>query len=174
MQNLILASLLVASIFSAGCASLSTEADAANEYEVHAGSDADLRAFPLAPNGYQRHVIQLPKLQDESLHSVTLELGKTVQTDPVNHYRMIGTLEAITVEGWGYTYYALESNGEMAGTLMAVSPAAPVVERFVTVNTQIPPIRYNSKLPIVVIVPDGFEVKYRVWNAGKLKTAPQG
>ena len=27
-------------------------------------------------------------------------------------------------------------------------------------------IRYNSKLPVVVYVPDEFEVRYRIWTAG--------
>jgi ecotin len=26
--------------------------------------------------------------------------------------------------------------------------------------------RYNSKLPVVVYVPEGFQVRYRVWEAG--------
>jgi ecotin len=174
MKKLILASLLSSMAIWAGCASLPSETDPANEYEAHASRYAELKAFPMARDGYQRHVIQLPRLEDESLHSVTLELGKTVLTDSVNRYMMMGSVQSNTVEGWGYTYYTLESNGEMAGTLMAVSPVAPKVERFVTVNAPMPAIRYNSKLPIVVIVPDGFEVKYRIWNAGKLQVAPQG
>jgi ecotin len=28
-------------------------------------------------------------------------------------------------------------------------------------------IRYNSRLPIVVYVPEGVEVHYRVWQAGQ-------
>jgi ecotin len=26
-------------------------------------------------------------------------------------------------------------------------------------------LRYNSKLPVVVYVPNGFEVRYRIWRA---------
>ncbi len=28
-------------------------------------------------------------------------------------------------------------------------------------------LRYNSKLPVVVYVPEGFEVRYRIWQAGE-------
>jgi ecotin len=35
-------------------------------------------------------------------------------------------------------------------------------------------VRYNSRLPIVVYVPTGTEVRYRVWTAGYLQPAPQG
>ena len=27
-------------------------------------------------------------------------------------------------------------------------------------------LRYNSRLPVVVYVPQGFDVRYRIWTAG--------
>jgi ecotin len=33
------------------------------------------------------------------------------------------------------------------------------------VNLEDPFLRYNSKLPIVIYVPDGFSVRYRTWSA---------
>jgi len=27
--------------------------------------------------------------------------------------------------------------------------------------------RYNHKLPVVVYVPEGYEVRYRIWSAGE-------
>ncbi|MGZ0654620.1 ecotin family protein [Coraliomargarita sp. W4R72] len=186
MKVSILVYLLAIIAISSGCASLQSNTNRSATVAVRTAKEAsatvgatvgasgsDLKAFPLAEAGYQRHVFRLPALQDESAHFVTLVLGKTVLTDSVNKYMMLGSLEAVTVEGWGYTYYQLESEGHMAGTLMAVSPAAPQAERFIEVSTQLEPIRYNSKLPVVVIVPEGFEVKYQVWSAGELQTAPQ-
>jgi ecotin len=29
-------------------------------------------------------------------------------------------------------------------------------------------INYNSKLPVVVYVPEGMDLKYRIWKAGKI------
>ena len=176
MKLLIRIHLLLLLIFAAGCASTRAVGDAAvraTSKEV-AAFDEDLEAFPLADPGYQRHVIRLPALDDEAAHFVTLVIGKTVHTDSVNNYRLLGRLEALTVEGWGYTYYQLESEGHMAGTLMAVNPAAPEVERFVEVSAPLEPIPYNSQVPVVVIVPEGFEVKYQVWSAAELRIAPQG
>ncbi len=54
----------------------------------------------------------------------------------------------------------------MAGTLMAVDPKAPKVSRFVGLAGDPYLVRYNSRLPIVVYVPEGVEVRYRVWTAG--------
>lgn len=173
MKILISVYLLAMLVISSGCASLRSE-HADRSAAAAVGVSSDLKAFPIADAGYKRHVVSLPALENESLYRVTLVLGKTVVTDSVNQYMMLGTLKPVTVEGWGYTYYQLESEGHMAGTLMAVRPSAPKVMRFVEVNTQLPPIRYNSKLPLVVIVPEGFEVKYRVWSAGELLTVPQG
>ena len=53
----------------------------------------------------------------------------------------------------------------MAGTLMAVDPDAPKVDRFITLGGEPQLLRYNSRLPLVVYVPDGVEVRYRFWRA---------
>jgi ecotin len=63
----------------------------------------------------------------------------------------------------------------MAGTLMAVDPNAPLVERFISVGGEPQLLRYNSRLPVVVYVPDGVEVRYRIWRADPSTTpAPRG
>jgi ecotin len=53
----------------------------------------------------------------------------------------------------------------MAGTLMAADPAAPKEERFVALGGEPYLVRYNSRLPLVVYVPEGVIVRYRVWSA---------
>jgi len=40
------------------------------------------------------------------------------------------------------------------------------VTRFITIGGDPYIIRYNSRLPIVVYVPEGVEVRYRIWTAG--------
>ncbi len=59
----------------------------------------------------------------------------------------------------------------MAGTLMAPNPNAPKVNRFITLGGEPFLLRYNSKLPIVVYVPEGVEVRYRIWTADPKATA---
>ena len=39
----------------------------------------------------------------------------------------------------------------------------PPKEKFLTIRDDLR--RYNSRLPIVVYVPTGYEVHYRIWNA---------
>ena len=63
----------------------------------------------------------------------------------------------------------------MAGTMMAVDPNAPKVKRFISISGGPYLIRYNSRLPVVVYVPQGVEVRYKIWRAGDdVKKIEQG
>lgn len=125
-----------------------------------------LKAFPPAEPGMARHVLRLPMQGDESAFRVELIIGKTLQLDAHNRYFFGGRLEQEVIPGWGYTRYRLAQLGPLAGTLMAVDPKAPKVARFVTLGGEPTLIRYNSKLPVVVYVPTGVEVRYRIWSTG--------
>ena len=125
----------------------------------------DLKAFPPAEKGMVRHVLQLPKQADESAFKVELIVGRTIQVDAGNRYFFGGRIEAEVIPGWGYTRYLVRQLGPMAGTLMAMDPEAPKVDRFVPLAGEPYLIRYNSRLPVVVYVPEGVEVRYRVWSA---------
>jgi ecotin len=52
----------------------------------------------------------------------------------------------------------------MGGTLMGVDPAVPKVEKFVPVGGEPRLLRYNSRLQVVIYVPEGVEVRYRIWR----------
>ena len=135
----------------------------------------NMKAFPPADEGMVRYVINLPEQADETGWRVELLVGKTVQTDAANRYFFAGTLETETIEGWGFDRHILRKLGPMAGTLMAVEPDAPKVERFITLAGEPRLLRYNSRLPLVVYVPEGVEVRYRFWRADEaVATAEQG
>jgi len=129
-----------------------------------------MKAFPPADAGMTRYVINLPSEKDETAYKVELLIGKTVKTDAANRYFFGGKLEAETIQGWGYTRYLLRQLGPMAGTLMAVNPAEPKVDRFITLGGEPTLLRYNSRLPVVVYVPTGVEVRYRLWRADRKTT----
>jgi len=131
----------------------------------------DLKAFPPAEEGMTRHVIRLAKQKDETTFKVELIAGKTVRTDASNRYFFGGTLETETIPGWGFDRYILRKLGPMAGTLMAVDQGAPKVERFISVGGETI-LRYNSRLPLVVYVPSGVEVRYRIWRAEPILLSP--
>lgn len=125
----------------------------------------DMKAFPPAGEGTVRYALQLPARDDESAFRVELIVGKTVQVDERNRYFFGGKIEETTIQGWGFPRYNVGDLGPMAGTRIAVDPTAPKVARFVALGGDPYIIRYNSRLPIVVYVPDGAEVRYRIWRA---------
>ena len=128
-------------------------------------ADKNMKAYPEAEKGMTRHVLKLPKEADETAMKVELIVGKTVETDGTNRHFFAGKLESQTIKGWGFNYHILPKLGPMAGTLMAPRPGAAKKKEFVPVGGQPYIIRYNSRLPIVVYVPEGVEVRYRLWRA---------
>lgn len=134
-----------------------------------------MKAFPPADKGMVRYVLMLPEEADESALQVEITVGKVVRVDERNRQFFLGKIESEVIKGWGFPRYLVKSIGPMGSTLMAVDPAAPKVERFVTVGTSPYLIRYNSRLPVVVYVPEGAEVRYRLWSAGvELKPLASG
>lgn len=130
-----------------------------------AGAADNMKAFPPPEKGMTRHVLNLEKKADEDSLKVEIIVGKTVKVDAVNRHFFGGRIEEETIEGWGFTRYVVKELGPMAGTLMAPPPGAPLVERFVAIRGNPFLIRYNSRLPVVVYVPEGCEVRCRVWRA---------
>jgi ecotin len=135
----------------------------------------NLKAFPPAAEGMVRHVLQLTKQDDESLFKVELIAGKTVLIDSKNMYFFGGKIEEETIEGWGFPRFIVRELGPMGGTLMAVDPNEPKADRFVKLAGEPYLIRYNSRLPVVVYVPEGVEVRYRIWRAeSEMKLIEEG
>jgi ecotin len=125
----------------------------------------DLQAFPPPGPGMVRHVLRLPKQADESAMSVQLVAGKTVRVDARNRYFFAGKIQPETIQGWGFVRYVVSELGPMAGTLMAVDPGEPKVDRFVSLGGEHFLVGYSSRVPLVVYAPEGVEVRWRIWTA---------
>ncbi len=123
----------------------------------------DLKPFPAAEDGMQRHVIRVPAFGDEQDFRVELLIGKEIEVD-CNQHSFGATLTEATVDGWGYNYYTVDRIGGPKSTMMACPDESKRVE-FVSANLENPLMRYNSELPLVVYLPEGFELRYRIWAA---------
>lgn len=132
---------------------------------LFAAEHKELKAFPVAEKGVTRHIIVLPHKDrtEEVRFQVELIAGKTIETDGVNRVQMRTIIVPKPLKGWGYTYYEVTGNDQVLSTMMAAPEGAPKVTQFVGGESK--KVRYNSRLPIVVYAPDGFEVKYRIWEA---------
>ena len=126
----------------------------------------ELKPFPAAEKGMERFVVVLPEKTraEEVDFKVELIPGKTMLTDGVNQVRHGSTIEARPLKGWGYTFYEVTGQDTTMSTMMAAPEGNEKVEQFVSGTPLL--IRYNSRLPIVVYAPEGYELRYRIWTAG--------
>lgn len=125
----------------------------------------ELKAFPPANEGMERFVIVLPEKERGEDQGFKVELipGKNMPSDGVNQMRLGITIEPQPLTGWGYTYYEISGRDVAMSTMMAVPEGTQQVETFVPGTSLL--IRYNSRLPIVIYVPRGYEIRYRIWKA---------
>lgn len=130
-----------------------------------AAEHPELKAFPTAADDMERFVIVLPDKDrgEESDFQVELIPGKVMLTDGVNLMRHGTAITPRPLVGWGYTYYEVTGQDVAMSTMMAAPEGAQATEQFVAGTSLL--IRYNSRLPIVVYAPKGFDVRYRIWTA---------
>ncbi|AWF79400.1 ecotin [Microbulbifer sp. A4B17] len=128
------------------------------------GSEA-LDAFPGEVDGKLRHVINLPKVVDESRFRVELIPGKS-QIAACNLQSFSAPLRKEILPGWGYPFYVLSDLTPTTDT-QKVCAQASETRRFITVRGDGLMLPYNSRLPLVIYLPQGVQLKYRVWRADK-------
>jgi ecotin len=120
----------------------------------------------------ERFVIVLPRKEHGEEDDLRVELipGKMMETDGVNLYSIAATLEERNPEGWPYSFYEI---GDGPVKMTAMKPGTAPVINFV----QAPSLhtRYISRRPMVIYVPAGYEVRYRIWRADEtIASAPKG
>jgi len=133
-------------------------------FTAAADESTNMEPYPAARDGFDRMVFRVPPAEDESARKVEIIVGKTLPVD-CNRTSFGGELERRVAEGWGYPYFVIEKIGGPMSTRMACPPEAEKSDEFVSVGGDGFLQRYNSKLPVVVYVPEGFEVRYRIWAA---------
>lgn len=121
-------------------------------------------AYPEAPAGRERKVVLLPHVDrgaDDDLQ-VEIVVGRVIETDGVNHYRFGGELRERIIDGWGFPYYEVDGDLQQAASTLMGGPTNPA-PRFVAGPRAL--VRYNSRLPLVVMAPEGCELRWRLWKA---------
>jgi len=130
-----------------------------------AGGADEMTPYPAADAGFVRTVFRVPEVANESDRQVEIIVGRTLMVD-CNRTWFGGDLERRVAEGWGYPYFVLARVVGPASTRMACPPGEEPTEGFVQVRGEGYLQPYNSRLPVVTYVPEGFSVRYRIWAAG--------
>ncbi|MDR0196100.1 MAG: ecotin family protein [Myroides sp.] len=121
----------------------------------------DVSIFPAPEKGYKQVVIDVPHSTKDDSKKIEFTVGKMMEVDGCNHFNLLGTLEQKDLQGWGYSYYVFNTKGDVVSTMMAC-PDAPKKHSFVSGQPEL--ARYNGKLPIVVYVPEEYEVRFKIYT----------
>lgn len=124
--------------------------------------------FPTPKAGYIQKTIHLPQQANENNQKVELIVGQKKLVD-CNHHSLSGRFVERTLQGWGYRYWEIEKAGAGISTMMGCM-GRPKTMKFIQMQPKL--IRYNSRVPIHVYLPKGYELRYRIWSAGSERTVP--
>lgn len=134
-------------------------------------ADESIKMFPKPTQGMEQHVITLPKLADEQHYKLEVNIGQKRAID-CNKHGLNGTLQHLNLSGWGYEYYQVETISEGPSTMMACFDMAKT-EAFLTIPGSLM-LNYDSRLPKVFYLPQGTQLRYRVWNTnGEYHYSPE-
>ena len=118
--------------------------------------------YPAAKEGESRHHFIPPVRTDEDACKIEISASKVMEADSANMQRIAGAFEEVNIEGWGFTYYKLTA--DESRTISTLIGGGHPVKKSVPAGQNLL-IRYNSKLPVVIIAPAGYDIRYRVWTA---------
>lgn len=119
-----------------------------------------LRSFPEAKEGYKRNVINLPQRDREAQMKIEIYAGINKEVD-CNSYGLTGTLEPKILEGFGYQYYEVQTEGQIMGTLKAC-PGQSKTLRYISMHPVM--TGYNSNLPIIIYAPANVQIRYKIYD----------
>jgi ecotin len=121
---------------------------------------SDIAMFPKAAKGMRQVVIRLPRREDEAQTRVEFYAGQA-RTIDCNLVSMTSGLTRREVQGWAYPYWEMKVPPPAITTLIGCPPKS---ERQAFVHGPPESIDYRSALPIVVYVPTGYTVRYKLWR----------
>jgi ecotin len=124
----------------------------------------DLGPYPSPDDGYKRMVVKLPPVADETARKVEIIVGKN-QTVDCNSTWFSGDLTTETVMGWGLRYHSVKKIAGPSATMKLCPADEQKKQAFVQMRGAGLIHDYDSRSPMVVYVPNGFQVKFRIWPA---------
>lgn len=127
----------------------------------------DISMYPKAKDNEEQRCITLKPLKDEENYKVEIFITKEMEVD-CNYHSLQGEILVKDLQGWGYNYYVFKTEGHILSTQM-LCPEESKTKKDIASPSKL--LRYNSKLPIIVYMPKGYKLQYKIWSAGKVNTA---
>lgn len=125
-------------------------------------SKVDPKIFPEAKQGFKKMVIEVPYSDLDADKKIEFYIGKWMDVDGCNTFSLMGTYEQKELQGWGYNYWEFNTKGDVRSTMMAC-PDLPKRNLFVSAEGQF--VDYNGRMPIIIYVPDGYDVQFKIFKA---------
>ena len=122
----------------------------------------DVSIFPKPEAGYKQMVIEVPHSDNDMNKKIEFTIGKMAEVDKCNRHGLMGSVEEKTLDGWGFNYYVFTTKGDIVSTQMACLDNE-LISKFVTAQPNL--VDYNGRLPIVIYVPEGFDVQFKIFKA---------
>ncbi|MGG6232358.1 ecotin family protein [Tenacibaculum sp. SDUM215027] len=122
----------------------------------------DVSIYPKPEKGFKQMIIEVPHSDNDSNKKIEFVIGKWMEVDTCNKHGLVGSIEKKELKGWGYSYYDFKTDGGVISTRMACMENS-VIRKFISSQPKI--VRYNGKLPIVIYVPEGYEVQFKIFKA---------
>ncbi|WP_137227057.1 serine protease inhibitor ecotin [Shewanella sp. MEBiC00475] len=118
------------------------------------------KMYPVPEAGMVQHILTLPALNNEQQYLLEVQIGQQKMVD-CNKVRLIGEISSLSLPGWGYIYYQVDNIIQGPNTLMMCTE--PKKEKFIVLNKSMTQ-PYDSRQPIVFYLPEGTDLRYRVWK----------
>src|SRR5690606_10006724 len=127
-------------------------------------SKVDTKIFPEPKKGFTQFVIEVPfsSMEEDANKKIEIFVGKYQEVDTCNRHSLMGELQTKDLQGWGYNYYEFQSKGDVVGTLMGCGDNQKV-SKFISSQGLL--LNYNGRMPIVIYVPEGMVVHYKIYKA---------
>lgn len=122
----------------------------------------DVSIYPKPEKGYKQMLIEVPHSENDSKKKIEFSVGKMMEVDGCNNFGLQGTLEKKDLEGWGYSYYIFKTEGHVVSTQMGCGEQP---NRYLFVAAQPELTNYNGRLPIVVYVPEEYDIQFKIYKA---------
>ena len=121
--------------------------------------------YPIPQEGWEKVEVILPVIKKgNGEYRVEFTVGFEMETDLCNPYSLIGEWTEHEVKNTNFVYFIASTKGQVVKA-MNECPNEKTKSQFVGLKSN--SIVYNGEQSLVVYIPEGYQLRYRLWSAEK-------